>query len=111
MIPSDADLSSEDKQAIKLRTGRYPVIFHPAAASMAASWQQQLQNSGKDLGKSTATPHISVREVGLEEEHLLAIKKRKASTTSEQYRERCNADEDMHAQANGFGMTQSRPKT
>lgn len=70
MIPADAELTSEDKQAIKLRTGRYPVYFHPAAAAAA-------QRSDKDQPKV------------IEEE----IKKRKASTTSEQYRERCGENQ------------------
>lgn len=70
MIPADAELTSEDKQAIKLRTGRYPVYFHPAAAAAA-------QRPDKDRPKVT------------EEE----VKKRKASTTSEQYRERCGENQ------------------
>lgn len=66
MIPADAELTSEDKQAIKLRTGRYPVYFHPAAAAAA-------QRADKEQ------PKVMTEEV----------KKRKASTTSEQYHERC----------------------
>lgn len=63
MIPADAELSSEDKQAIKLRTGRWPVFVHPAAA--AAAERAEKKNN------------ITV----VEEE----IKKRKPSTTAEQY--------------------------
>ena len=69
MIPADAELSSEDKQAIKLRTGRFPVVCHPAAATAG-------QRSEKE------------KIMTMEEE----IRKRKASTTSEQYRERCGED-------------------
>lgn len=77
MIPADADLTSEDKQAIKFRTGRYPVYFHPAAAAAA-------QRGDKDQPKV------------VEEE----IKKRKASTTSEQYRERCGENQSrVHSNA------------
>jgi predicted Ser/Thr protein kinase len=75
MIPADAELSSEDKQAIRLRTGRFPVIFHPAAAAAAAKQ--------RDKDKQ--------REVVVREEEIL--KKRKASTTSEQYKERCGENQ------------------
>jgi hypothetical protein len=66
MIPADAELSSEDKKAIKLRTGRWPVFVHPAAATAG-------QETTKEFG--------SVIRV-VEDDSL---KKRKPSTTAEQY--------------------------
>jgi hypothetical protein len=93
MIPADAlpDLTSEDKAAIRLRTGRYPVIFHPAAAAKAAAL-----NAWSDFQEKTGD--VTVREVGEEggdrqrerdREREELMRKRKASTTSEMYRERC----------------------
>lgn len=63
-IPADAELTPDDKKAIKLRTGQHPVYFHPAAAT---------------AGQRTDKEKDGVKVV--EEE----LKKRKPSTTAEQY--------------------------
>jgi hypothetical protein len=124
MIPTDAitNLSSEDKQAIKLRTGRYPVFFHPAATNLAAGWSMQSHSysdaqtntntNAQDLGKY-ANVTTSVREVDgpEDEDELLRMKKRKASTSAEVYRERCAGDGNPAGNPTGNAAAQSRLKT
>lgn len=69
MIPADAELSSEDKKAIKLRTGRWPVFVHPAAST---------------AGEAKHGIRVTEEE----------IRKRKPSTTAEQFYENLkNANE------------------
>jgi hypothetical protein len=124
MIPTDAmsHLTSEDKQAIKLRTGRYPVFFHPAATNLAAGWsvhspgysdaQTNTNTNAQDLDK-LGNVTTSVREVSgpEDEDDLLRMKKRKASTSAEVYRERCAGEGSLSGDPTGTAAAQSRLKT